>query len=116
MVLSSQRHDAFIGRWRVFHEGHKAMIRKVWEANHRPVLVLVMDTDEEPPACWRVYEITQWLSQEHIEGRATVIPAIASVNYGRGVGYEVNHIRLDPEIESISATKILAGEIVNATA
>ena len=110
MVSSFQRHDTFIGRWRVLHDGHKAMIRKVWETNHRPVMVLVMDTAEEPPAMCRAYEIMAWLDSEKIDGRATVIPAVASVNYGRGVGYEVNRIRLSPELESISATKILAGE------
>ena len=108
MALSSQRHDAFIGRWRVFHDGHKAMIRKVWKANGRPVFIMVMDTDEEPDACWRVYEIVQWLQGEGIDGRATIIPAVASVNYGRAVGYEINHIALDPETEAISATKLLA--------
>ena len=35
-----------------------------------------------------------------------IIPDIASVNYGRGVGYNVREIEADPSIASISATAI----------
>jgi len=91
----------------VFHDGHKAMIRKVWEANHRPVLIMVMDTDEYPPPAYRVNEITNWLMYEKMEGKTMVIPPVSSVNYGRKVGYEINHVRLSPRIESISATNII---------
>jgi dephospho-CoA kinase len=46
--------------------------------------------------------------------KINIIPDIASVNYGRGVGYEVKEIQVDSNTASISATEIrrqiLAGE------
>jgi hypothetical protein len=43
-----------------------------------------------------------------------IIPDIASVNYGRGVGYEVKEIQVDQVTANISATEIrrqvLSGE------
>ena len=43
-----------------------------------------------------------------------IIPDIASVNYGRGVGYAINEIPVNDAIASISATEIrrqvIAGE------
>lgn len=38
-----------------------------------------------------------------------IIPDIESVNYGRGVGYEINEHVPPPDIHEISATKIRAG-------
>jgi len=38
--------------------------------------------------------------------KVIVIPDIAEVCYGRGVGWRIREIRLDPETESISATEI----------
>jgi predicted nucleotidyltransferase len=38
--------------------------------------------------------------------KVIVIPDIASVNYGRGVGYEVKEIEVTSNIASISATEI----------
>jgi nicotinic acid mononucleotide adenylyltransferase len=35
-----------------------------------------------------------------------IIPDIASVNYGRGVGYEVKEIKVDAATANISATEI----------
>ena len=110
MESSSQRYDVCIGRWRVFHDGHKALIRKVWEQNKRPIMVMVMDTNEEPNPEVRAAAIRAWLLTESIGGIVMVIPPVASVNYGRDVGYEVNQVHLPAEIEDISATKILRGD------
>jgi hypothetical protein len=38
--------------------------------------------------------------------QVTIIPDIESVNYGRGVGYEINEFTPTEEISFISATKI----------
>jgi hypothetical protein len=52
--------------------------------------------------------ITDYYSQEHNEGkvRVMVIPDICSIEFGRGVGYDIIE-RIPPqEIHDISATKI----------
>lgn len=108
MASYSQRRSAFIGRWRVFHDGHKALIRDVYERKHAPVLVLVMDTGEDPPACERAHAIEAWAGDAQIPIDVMLIPPVEGVYYGRGVGYAVEQVRLAPDIEDISATKLLA--------
>lgn len=103
----SQKYDLFIGRWRVFHEGHKAMIREVFAKNRRSVWVMVMDTDESPSAYTRTGDIREWLHKNDIPGVVSVGMPIASVNYGRGVGYEINQVHLPEHIEAVSATKLI---------
>jgi len=100
------RHDAFIGRWVYFHKGHLALIEKVYQTNHRPVLVMIMDTEEKPTADERLVTIHCALNRSLIPHKIIVIPPIASVNWGRNVGYETNHIFLEDEIEKISATEM----------
>jgi nicotinamide mononucleotide adenylyltransferase len=101
------RHDCFIGRWRVFHDGHVAMIRRVWWAASRPVLILVMDTDEKPCAITRCQRIKKRMDEEGMRCTIITIPPIASVNWGRDVGYECRYIDVPDDIKQISATKIL---------
>jgi hypothetical protein len=43
----------------------------------------------------------------------SIIPDIESVNYGRGVGYDVIYHEPPTEIAEISGTKIRKGEIDN---
>ena len=100
------RHDAFIGRWVYFHKGHLALIEKVYQANKRPILIMVMDTDEIPLAVDRMETINDVLNGHHIPHSIAVIPPVASVNWGRNVGYETNHVFLDGETEEISGTEI----------
>jgi predicted nucleotidyltransferase len=47
--------------------------------------------------------------------RIIVVPDIASVNYGRDVGYSVNEIKVDPVIANVSATEIRRQILVGET-
>ena len=100
------RYDVFIGRWIVFHNGHLEIIKKVNSKNHRPVLILIMDTDEKPPANKRVLYIKKALNKHRIEHKIMIIPPIASVNWGRNVGYETNYIEVNDSFKQISSTTI----------
>ena len=102
----STRHDAFIGRWVVFHKGHLEIIRKVFSKNNRPILILIMNTEESPSASIRAKRIEEVLCSENIVHQLCIIPPIASINWGRTVGYETNYIQVDEEIQNISGTHI----------
>ena len=101
-----KRHDCFIGRFVTFHKGHLHIIKKVWNKNKRPILILIMDTEEETRATERKYTIEVALQGEGIEANIQIIPPIFSVNYGRKVGYEINYIDAPPEVKEISGTQI----------
>ena len=105
-MMISNRHDCFIGRWVYFHSGHEAIIRKVWEKNRRRVLILIMDTEEATTAQEREMAIGDRLKELGIPHAIRIIPPIASVNWGRKVGYERNYIDVDEATQAISATKI----------
>ena len=106
-IPMNERHDAFIGRWVVFHNGHMEMIRKVYNKNKRPILILIMDTrDEFPEPYDRLINISNILESQNIPHKCVIIPPIASINWGRAVGYETNYIEVNEEIQKISGTKI----------
>jgi len=65
-----------------------------------------MDTAETPWAEVREALIRIKLTQLGIPCQVQVIPPIASVNYGRDVGYGINYIEVPEQIKEIRGTKI----------
>jgi cytidyltransferase-like protein len=97
----------FIGRYQPLHEGHIKLIRKVLDDEGKPVVVALRDTpiDESNPfTIEQRKEMFNKVFGDQVE--IIVIPDIAEVCYGRKVGYKIRKIRLDKQIEEISATKI----------
>ena len=104
----------FIGRFQPFHQGHRALIEKGIEKYGQAWIgVRNMVQGPDNPLLFHQIEsaIFRALSPNHA-GKFVVdsIPNVASVMYGRDVGYKVEKIDLDPALEAISATKIRSGE------
>lgn len=108
-----KKYHAYIGRWQSPHKGHRWLIDQHL-AKGEPVLILIRDvpTDENNPftatevqTMLKVAFKKEWYT-DSVEIK--IIPDIASINYGRGVGYDVvNHTEAAPEdIKRISATEI----------
>lgn len=101
----------FIGRWQPWHAGHQWLIDQQLNQGKK-VLLCVRDvkTDDKNP--WSAYQIMMMLAEELNdlieEGkvRIMIIPDIESINFGRGVGYDVIEHVPPPEIHDISATNI----------
>lgn len=97
----------FIGRWQPFHNGHKWLINQKLSEG-KPILIAVRDIppDEKNPFTTEqtVEMIQQVYSEQDVE--VVCIPDIESVNYGRGVGYEINEHVPPQNIGFISATGI----------
>jgi nicotinamide mononucleotide adenylyltransferase len=101
------KHAVFIGRWQPMHNGH------IWLFNQKldkgiPILIMIRDieSDDKNPF---TSEETQRLIHKIFEGKQVktmIIPDIESVNWGRGVGYEVNEFEPPDDIKQISATFI----------
>lgn len=105
-VKTMKKRAVFIGRWAPFHKGHLHIMQSKIDQGI-PLLILVRDTpDDVYPVDVRINMINTCMKELNVDAVVMVIPDIESVNYGRGVGYEVNEIHSDPEIESISATNI----------
>ena len=101
----------FIGRWQPWHDGHRWLIDQRLEQG-KNVLICIRDiepNEQNPFTAQEVYEnILFKLYDLIIEGRVKVmvIPDIESVNFGRGVGYDIIEHLPPQEVSDISATKI----------
>ncbi len=110
------KYALFIGRWQTWHKGHEWLINQQLDKG-KNVWVAIRDvpTDKNNPK--GPHKVMMDLMEEpfFIENMdrilVTIIPDIESVNYGRGVGYDVIYHEPPPEIEGISGTKIRKGEI-----
>ena len=101
----------FIGRWQPLHPGHKWLFNQKLE-QQIPILIAVRDTlvDESNPFSTEdvIGNLEKEYENEVESGMVKVIPIpdIESVNYGRGVGYEINEFEPPKDIGEISATEI----------
>jgi nicotinic acid mononucleotide adenylyltransferase len=101
-------YNLFIGRYQSPHKGHQTIFNE-YLAKGLPILIAIRDvtpdgnnplTAEEVKCIWeKIYEGNELV-------KVIIIPDIASVNYGRGVGYEVKEIQVNSDIANISATSI----------
>jgi cytidyltransferase-like protein len=106
-----KQHSMIVGRFQPFHDGHKWLVNQCLE-DGKNVLILIRDIvpDEKNP--FTALEVSKNINTELwdyiIQGRITVmiIPDIESVNFGRGVGYDIIEHIPPTEVGEISATKI----------
>ena len=101
----------FIGRWQPLHPGHKWLFNQKLEQNI-PILIAVRDTPVNDSNPFSTDDVILNLEKEYSEEvesgivKVIPIPDIESVNYGRGVGYEINEFEPPEDIGNISATEI----------
>ena len=97
----------FIGRWQPFHNGHKWLIDQKL-SKKIPCTIAVRDIPPDhknPLTTEQTVEIIRALySDKDVE--VITISDIESVNYGRGVGYEINEHVPPSGVGFISATEI----------
>jgi len=101
----------FIGRWQPLHEGHKQLFRQVINEGGRVcVAIRDVEVDEKNPFTSNqiMFNIGEQMKEEMESGKlkVIVIPDICSVEFGRGVGYDIIEHVPPQEVANISATKI----------
>jgi|TARA_B110000977_G_scaffold142558_1_gene180883 nicotinamide mononucleotide adenylyltransferase len=107
------KYSLFIGRWQPWHDGHKWLIDQRLKEGKK-VCVAVRDVEPSEDQPWTADEIIQNVKEqlyfEVTEDKVKIIkiPDIESVNYGRGVGYDIIEHVPPQQVEEISATKIRA--------
>ena len=105
------KYSLFIGRWQPWHDGHQWLIdQRLKEGKNVCIAIRDVEPNENQP--WTAEEIKYNLKtrffNEITEGKikVVIIPDIESVNYGRGVGYDIIEHNPPTDIKEISATKI----------
>ena len=105
------KYSMFIGRWQPWHDGHRWLIdQRLNEGKN--VLICVREVSQNDKNPYNPIDVKKNVEKELIDlinsGRVKVIiiPDIESVNYGRGVGYDIIEHIPPKKIGEISATKI----------
>jgi cytidyltransferase-like protein len=101
----------FVGRWQPLHKGHQSLFQEAMNEG-KNVLICIRDIEPDEKNPFSAEDVRKNIldhySEEVIQGKVKVmvIPDICSIEFGRGVGYEIIE-RIPPvEIGEISATKI----------
>ena len=107
----SKQYSMFIGRWQPWHAGHRWLIdQRLNEGKNVLICIRDIQPDEKNPFTAQEVErnikneLWTLLSDEKV--KVIVIPDIESVNFGRGVGYDIIEHIPPQEVGEISATKI----------
>jgi hypothetical protein len=112
----SKKYAMYVGRWQNFHAGHKWLLNQqlekgkdVWvairnvptdENNPKTAQQVMMDLAEEP-----------FFKENSHRINISIIPDIESINYGRGVGYDVIYHEPPADVAVISGTAIRTGHM-----
>ena len=105
------KYSMFIGRWQPWHDGHRWLIdQRLNEGKN--VLICVREVSKDDKNPYNPIEVKENVEKELKDlinsnrVKVIIIPDIESVNYGRGVGYDIIEHVPPSEIGEISATKI----------
>ena len=111
-----KKYALYIGRWQNWHKGHEwLMNQQLKEGKNVWVAIRDVQVDENNPKSAK--EVLSQLQNEPFFTQnwdkvlLSIIPDIESVNYGRGVGYDVIYHEPPTEIAKISGTQIRNGYI-----
>lgn len=106
-----KQYSMLVGRFQPFHDGHKWLMNQCLDEG-KNVLICIRDIEPDDKNPYTSQEVENRITGALIdliqEGRVKVIiiPDIESVNFGRGVGYDIIEHIPPQEVSDISATKI----------
>lgn len=106
-----EQYALFVGRWQPLHAGHKALFQQALDEGKK-VWIAIRDVAPDEKNPWTAQEVLINISNSYKEvietGRilVSIIPDICSVEFGRGVGYDIIEHIPPAQVGEISATKI----------
>jgi cytidyltransferase-like protein len=109
---TEKKYSMFVGRWQPLHKGHLWLINERLKEG-KNVWLAIRDVKPDDKNPWTAQEIQKMVHEGELkelieDGRVitSIIPDIESINYGRGVGYDIIEHVPPTEIGEISATSI----------
>lgn len=105
------KYSMFIGRWQPWHDGHRWLIDQRLN-DGKNILICVREVSKDDKNPYDPDEVKKnveakledLISMKRV--KVIIIPDIESVNYGRGVGYDIIEHIPPEKIGEISATEI----------
>ena len=105
------KYSMFIGRWQPWHDGHRWLIdQRLNEGKN--ILICVREVSKDDSNPYNPIDVKENVEKELKDlindqrVKVIIIPDIESVNYGRGVGYDIVEHVPPSQIGEISATQI----------
>jgi cytidyltransferase-like protein len=98
----------FVGRWQPLHLGHQELFKRAMDEG-KNVLICIRDIQPDEKNPFTAEQVKENISNFYSEKervKVMVIPDICSIEFGRGVGYDIIEHIPPQEIHDISATKI----------
>ena len=106
-----KQYSMLVGRFQPFHDGHKwLMNQSLNEGKNSLICIRDIEPDDKNP--YTSQEVENRIAGELIDlimdgrVRVIIIPDIESINFGRGVWYDIIEHIPPQEVSDISATKI----------
>ena len=105
------KYSMFIGRWQPWHRGHRWLIDQRLNQG-KNILICVREVGNDDKNPYNPLDVKKNVEKELKElisakkVKVIIIPDVESVNYGRGVGYDIIEHIPPSNIGEISATKI----------
>ena len=111
-----KKYALYIGRWQNWHKGHRWLIDQQLNKEKNVWLAIrdVPQDENNPKTAAQVFEELKIELLDLIQGGKlfiSIITDIESVNYGRGVGYDVIYHEPPAEVAAISGTAIRTGHM-----
>ena len=105
----SKKYAIFVGRFQPYHQGHISLIMQKINKGI-PALIMVRDIAPDAKNPFTTEQTVEMIEKYHAakghDVQVIIIPDMESVNFGRGVGYEINEFTPPENIGWISATGI----------
>jgi len=112
----SKKYAMYVGRFQNWHKGHEWLLNQQLEKGKNVwVAIRNVETDENNPKT--AQQVMMDLADEPFfkenshKINISIIPDIESINYGRGVGYDVIYHEPPEDVAKISGTSIRNGYI-----
>lgn len=112
----SKKYAMYVGRWQNWHKGHEWLIRQQMDRG-KNIWVAIRDVevdDNNPKTAHQVFldliEVP-FFKENFDKILISIIPDIESINYGRGVGYDVIYHEPPADVAVISGTAIRTGHM-----
>jgi cytidyltransferase-like protein len=102
------QHAMFVGRWQPLHLGHQELFKRAMDEG-KNVLICIRDIEPDEKNPFTAEQVLDNITQFYIDEprvKAIIIPDICSIEFGRGVGYDIIEHIPPQNIHDISATKV----------
>ena len=111
MQPKDSQYAMFVGRWQPLHKGHQELFEQALNSG-KNVLICIRDVKPDEKNPFTANQVKDNIENHYalfVESqiiKVMVIPDICSIEFGRGVGYDIIEHIPPTEIAEISATKV----------